>query len=522
MPIITWTLPEGYEAISRPVARGMIDSIIRHVGLEGKVTVQFNGEDDMAPQAGSTLGAQNRDSGTDPRMGNTQKVTATLRETFIDREILTATTWEKNNAEIFIDDALDITIKPVYHQVDGVISISYRAQDRVSAEQWINRLVRHISQNRNEMYHEIEYEVGIPRVFLAILRELHRLRENQAGYGESLGDYLARRFTDRTTVGAKMNGEEPDMLVREAQKGVIGWFDWEVPPEPERGENAGTWLATFEYHYQYDQATGMAMKYPIMVHQQMLDEKWRGRNTPYEMEPRPAYMSMAKSYYEANRGYKGGFLETMDGIVFPDYDEWQPKRIPKGTRKLMSVLLQVDPNDPTLILNINDLEHWNLDPAVKAYLLATRRFATATHFSPVVLSLYSGGNAIDEQAVYLDENGDFRTRTPMDMRNQYHFVLLVMTDLTMLSRDQEDTFREYPAACLTILKSLDARLEPMGKLPKVIGGRVVSRKGYMEALAFIRTSNPRFQFAPIIGRYTVGTYGIAVTNKERSHANRRY
>lgn len=512
MPKVTRQLPEGYEAVSRPVARGIVESVIKFTGLRDKVVVQFNGDTDIAPMTGSKLSEQIKDTGR-TRWDSTQKVAVGMREDFIEQEVLATPIGQKNQPVIFLDRALGISLKPVYHHIEGVLSFTYRAPDQVSAEQWIKGLLRHISEGRKEMYHEIAYEYAVPREFVAILRELHRLRENNAGYGESLGDWLKSRFVDRATVLTTMAGTEPLLVIKEAQKGVIGWFDWLIPAQPEKGDSGATYNATFEYHYQYQQVTGVHLEYPIMIHQQLLDEKWRGRNTPYELKRTPAYMSMAKDFYEQNRLYNGGFIETMEGVVYPIYDEWAPYNVPQETMKLFTCLLTVDPEDPTLVLNLNDLGHWDINPAILDYLIKNRRWITKHHFTPILISLYTGADRYDETKLIVSENGDVRTTEPMSQRVQYHFMMSALIDLTMLTRDRQDELRKYPDACLLILLSLDGRLEQMGLLPEVVGGRLVSKLGYLKALEFIRTTSIIYKKAKEIGRFTVGTYFLSMGRK---------
>jgi len=520
MPKVTRQLPEGYEAISRPVAVDMIKAIVRHLGLEGRTQIQFNGDTVTAPQPGSRLEDQNNNASA-PRFDSHQKVEAMLSEDFMDREVLATAITQKNNPVVFLDRPLAVSMKPVYHMVEGTLSFTARFPDQVSAEQWKKRMLRHISQGRNEMYHEVHYQYPIPKEFIAILHEIHRLRENNAGYGEDLGTWLRACFNPRITTLTTMAGTEPLLAFDEVQQAVIGWFDWELPPKEDKSSEPGaTWTAQFDYKYQYEQITGMVLDYPIIVHNQFLDECWRGRNTPYELDRRPAYMSMAKHFYQAMRGFKGGYVETMEGIVYPDFDEWRPLRVPSNTLRVMSLMIQVDPTDPSLVLNLNDLKHWHINPVVLDYMLANRQWLTKHHFTPLLVAMYIDNEPMEERLITVDENGDVRTTTPMNERHQYHFVLHALIDLTQLSSDRADALRRSPEACLLFLQSLDPRLAPNGLLPAVIGGRMVSRPGWLKTLAHIRTSNPIYQNAPEMGRFTVGTYLLTTQNKELAHGHR--
>lgn len=520
MPKVTRQLPEGYEAVSRPVAMDMIKAIIRHLGMEGRTRIQFNGDLASAPQAGSFLENQNNND-SPVNFDSHQKVEVALSEDFMDREVLATPITQKNNAVVFLDRPLSISLKPTYHLVEGTLSFMARFPDMVSAEQWKKRMLRHISQGRNEMYHEVHYQYPIPKEFLAILHELHRLRENNAGYGEDLGTWLRQCFTPRMTIITNMAGREPLVVIDETQKAVIGWFDWELPPKEDKvSEPGAAWTAQFDYKYQYEQVTGTVLEYPIMIHNQLLDEKWRGRNTPYEMERRPAYASMAKQFYEAMRGYRGGFVETMEGIVFPDYDEWKPTRVPANTLRLMSLMLTVDADDPTLALNLKDLVHWDINPVVLDYMLKNHRWLPIHHYTPILITIYANGEPMDDTLITVDADGNVRTTVPMSQRIQYHFVLHSLIDLTQLSMDRTKDLLQYPDVCMLLLDALDPRLRRLGLLPKVIGNRLVSRRGWLDALAHVRTSNPIYKSAPVIGRYTVGSYFLSAKNEETRNGNR--
>lgn len=518
MPKLTKQLPEGYEAVSRPIARGMISSIIKHLGIGDKYYVQFGGDLETSPLPGSLLSDPVKNEGN-TRFTQSQKVSVSLKEDFIEQEVLATPVARKNVPEVFIDAPLDVTLKPVYHLIEGVLSFTYRAADQTSAEQWLKGLVRHISQGRKELYEEICYEYPIPREFVAVLREIHRLRESNAGYGDSLGDWLRGHMTDRATVITTMAGKEPLLVIKEVQKGVIGWFDWTIPPTPEKADDGATYTASFEYHYQYEQVTGVHLSYPIMIHQQLLDAKWCPRNTPYEMWRQPAYMSLAKSMYESHKNVPGGYIETMEGVVYPEYDEWIPYNVPANTLKLFSALLSVDATDPTLVVNLHDLLHWELNPIVLDYLLANREWITKHHFSPVIVSLYVDKDRYDETTLTIDADGSVRTSAPMDSRKQYHFVIHAMLDLSQLTRERQDVLRTYPAACLTFLTALDPVQAASGRLPSVIGNRLVNRREYLEFVARIATTSVIFRTANEYGRFTVGTYFLQ-THKGVEHGHR--
>lgn len=507
MPKITEVIPEGYEAVSRPIAKGMIDAVITHTGLRGKYHVYFNGDTESAAQAGSTLEEKRLNTGN-VRFETTRAVTASLVEDFIEGEVLTVATWQKDHPEIFIDAPLNIVMKPVYHAVEATLSFSCRFPDLPSAEQWIKRLLRQISQGRKEMYDEIVYEYAIPPAYIVILKEIHALRENRGGYGDDFVDWLQKNLSPRATVLYTMAGKEPLLVIKESQKEVIGWFDWTIPPTPEKGDSGATYVATFNYRYHYNQVTGVHFSYPFLVHHQLLDEKYSGRNTPYEVHRGPAYMSMEKRFYEQLKQSRG-FIETMPGIVYPYYDEWIPYNTPTNTLRLMTCVCTKDPDTPNLLLNLNDLTHWDINPDILAFMLTTHQWLPKHGFTPILLSVYIGRDRVNQEDITVDADGNVTLRSELDWRKDYRVMISALVDLTQLSGNRADELRNHPKACLTILNALEPRLAALGKLPEVVGGRLVKRMDYLKALEFIRTSSPIYKQAKTIGRFTVGTYFLA-------------
>lgn len=514
MPSIGLNLPEGYELISRPVAQGIAQRVISHLGIQDKVSILFPGDAEVAAQAGSTLGEQ-KEGGPNTRFASTQRLQVSMNEQVLEGEVLATPTWQINHPPIFSDPKLGITMKPIYHLVEGVLSFTYRAADQTSAEQWKNRLLRYISQNRAEMYHEIIYAYALPGQFITILAEIHKLRETVAPYGDTVIDYLRNHFSDRVDVKTNMAGKGSIFAVDEIQKGVIGWFDWTIPPTPEKTSEESTYTATFEFHYQYQQVTGVHLKYPIIVHQQLLPSNLRPLNLSYELNRSlPTYMSLAKQEYQAVKKETDGYYATQEGIRYPDFDEWAPDHVIANQIPVLTVMLTISADDPRFLLNIKELSHWNFNPDILEFMLAEPKWVTLTKFTPVLITLYCDGDKCDDQIVQMDSSGDVRTTIDLDLRRQYHVVISAMSDLSQLNKNNTDLLRQYPKAAMVVLYALEPRLESWGKLPEVLGDKLVSRVGWLEAINVIKTTSPIFRTAKYYARFTVGSYILATTEKK--------
>ena len=247
MPSIVLEVPETYDSITRPVAVGMVRDLINRLDLPNDDdTIKFLGSAEKTLQTASALANKNNN----PSFPFTGEVRIELDEEYLEDGILTTAVQRRDNNAIFDDPRLLVHIRPVYTKTQATVSLRYRTPNRNFALRWRDTLRRKMTQGTQAMLHELIYHYSTPAVFHRILEEIHRLRENVAGYNEDFNTWLRNCYDERMTILSNLSGSRGLVSIPEKQIQVQGWLSFITePPEPTKTQEGETWEVGFDYTY---------------------------------------------------------------------------------------------------------------------------------------------------------------------------------------------------------------------------------------------------------------------------------
>ena len=453
MPSVVVEIPDTYNAITRPVIVEVAKSLIKTMGLPIDTNLQFLGSSESAIQPGSTL--------TKPKENNTfptsNKITIEATEEYISDRVLTTATKRNENKAFFRDNALGVYMRPVYVGTEITLSIRFRAKDKNTAERWKNEFLIRSSQGRVEMLHDLDYHYGIPQAFLVILSAIYDLRENVAGYGDTIQDWFKNSIVNRTTKLTNRAGEMPILVIAEEQLGALGWFEFVSHPENgNKDDDTGAWETGFDYKLVYDKVTAITFQYPLMVHNQLLDDKLRPSQKIYDLANTTRDPSWTRFLAERNNSiFNQSLTSRMAGVTIPEFDDWYPDYVPNFTSTIFTALLVVDENDPHAILNLGQLGDYSIAAPILDFLKTEARWLNLTSQSIFHIELYRWKKPLDELLISCDDDLEITTTMELDPRATYHFRLGITNDLTVLSKDALERLRNAPEAFYELIKLLD-------------------------------------------------------------------
>lgn len=503
MPAVVKPIAETTQAITRPVVMGVVELLKQYTGIKKEVEVQvFTGSN-----AASTPGSLQSDpNGNNVRFDGHEKVKVDYTEEFEDTDALTATTNWRDNVPVFLDQPLQIFLRPVYVKAKVDLRVEYRCKNEAAAMRWLSEIRTYVSMERAELPMELEYTYQIPNAYMVILAHLHDLRESTAGYGETFVEWLRDKFDDRVTV-EKTNGEKGHQFsVQERQGGVLGWFDFTMVPQAERNDTNGTWTASFGFTFIYDKPISMMLNYPVVVHNRVVSSKYRKNPTPYTLTE-ASLMNISRRAYQALPFTRPkAFQHPIGGIVIPSYDDWNPTTFNKHTTSVFTTLVIVESEDPYQIANLHDLGDWEINPILLEWIQANRKSVFKPQMSPIVIEVYTGNNRWTHEALYLDESLNLRTSTPLDERRVHHLRFAMVSDLSLLSEPYAKVLRANGKVALEVLQIVDPTLQARGLIPKLRGGKMVSALDWFAAVKGIGTTDPIWKTQPERRRMTVGQF----------------
>lgn len=426
MPNASLPISNLHWTVDRPVILSVIRDLFDITQLSHQTPINFYGIDAKAAQQGSIVNAV-----ADNKWPYDERVSIEVEEDYHPETLLTTPVSRIEHQPFFLDEALQISIKPVYAMCKATVSIKYRAKDKNQAVMWRNQMRTKAVMMRDLNLHEIEYSYHIPEAFLAVLEHLHELRENVAGYGQDLNDYFTSNCTPNVGVVSNLSGEQLAWGVEERQVRVQGYFDFEGSPDKgDREEDHDNWAISMSYIFTYQKPISCFMKYPLMIHNQMVGDKYRPEEPLYRLEDQQLRYSVsggAYAYFESGQRmlrYKG-----HEGISLPSFDEFSPSNVLHSTVKVLTAIVGITETDRRSLFNLSELGDYSLDPQVIDFLKNSEYpFLGADFRSIFTLSLYRDEEMMQGGSLVVDKDLNVSATRDLDLRKTYHVRLGLVTD----------------------------------------------------------------------------------------------
>lgn len=484
MPKVLQPVPEMTESVTRPIMFDVMRQLIEMTDLPRKINILFNGDSEKAKQLGSSIDLNPQD---DPnKFAANDKITIEVEESYGPERFMTEPIFGPHNLFIFHDQALEIAMKPTYSSTNVTIMVKYRANNKNAAIRWRDMIKSRIAQRREGQVHNLTYSYQIPLEYLAILEHLHSMREKVDGYGDTFEQYWAANRHPKITELTNMAGLSSTWSVPETQMQVQGWFDFETPEVGGKDGEGDTWTISFAYKFNYERPVQMAMEYPLMIHNQLLSKKYRP-------PPQVTEDDVLKTYAAGTRvmshwAYGGGVIQAAarDGYALPSYDEFIPASVPINTMRIITAMIAVDKDNPTLFWSLKNMGTKEFTPEMLAYLTAEAPYLTQPYRSAISVNFYRNSLLIDPTPLRVDANLDIYATTDINLRMQHHIRVSLVSDWFILNPAALERLREHGQACIQMLEALDPSLRARGYMPALIGDNYISKPSLLVALENLR------------------------------------
>jgi hypothetical protein len=461
-------------SVDRPVITGIVRDIMEITHISSQTPINYFGIDGKASQQNSTM-----DSGNpvgENRWPYDERVIIEVQEDYNLETILSTPVGRPEYRPFFSDAALGVMMRPAYSMSKVAITFKYRTRDKNEATKWRNEMRMRASMMRDINLHEIDYHFTIPKAFLNIVAEIHRLRESQGGYGESLSEYFTGHLTTNCSLISNMSGSVTEWAVKEHQVRVQGYYDFEGAPEKgDREEEHDNWGIGFTYNFTYQKPVACYMDYPLVVHNQLLDQKYRPDEKDYKLDDQQLSYSLsglAYAYFESdNRILRS---KSYEGVNIPVFDEFVPSSVLPSTVKVFTALAAVTPSDLRNLFNLSDLGDFNLDPVILNFLKTEYMHLGKDFKSIFSLSLYSGHELMESGSLSVDANLNVQATFDLDLRKVYHVRMGLVTDFRYLVLDVIRRLQNSPEVGLKVMGAINASIRGFNGSRKDVSKNMLS------------------------------------------------
>lgn len=471
MPTLLLPLPEIQESIVRPAVFDIIAQLKKTTGINFPTPIYFPGDLKKMHQAGTTIDNANKD----PVLSSQRQIFVEVSETYNEDYVASiGALYANEHPPVFLDPILHVKMVPVYVTTTLKIDLKFKTQSKTEALRWRDDILVQMSRLRNLNPHDITYHFSIPGEFLEILKHIHTLREQTEGYGQAFQDYIVSNGTTRLKLIADQANKFNGLAVSEKQCKIFGLYDFDVAPEnAERDDASGTWISTMSYNVSYQRPTEMSMQYPIMVHNELLPEKYvtyvLDNPTLDNRVQRYSTSIFALSSFETPN-YLESIMDLKPFINVPEFDQFNPKQVPTFTGCVFMALCRLDLPDKKTLMNLNEVDPIVIDEDIIEFIRESEYPYIGRLYQSVIqihlykddkLFIYNDGDYTGGEMAYYRDGGlicspdlTISTRVDLNPRRTHRVRFSLVTDLALLQPEAFYRLKKYPKAFDKIMRAI--------------------------------------------------------------------
>jgi len=335
-------------------------------------------------------------------------------------------TYHPLNKIMLLDRTNGFNVRPNYKGIDLTIHFTYKTQSKTLAQRVISNLQAYYDISGYTMAHNLPYSYLIPNNVLALINDIKALREldmDLMGYIDVISIYKLDR-----TINRGSNYSVP--VFRGVFNNIFGMFE-EVPSDVNIEKQDDAYFdVSFSYKVSIKQPYSLTVQYPIIVNNKRIPDRWLPRETiakQIDHAEDKLDITHVISKYKSFKDNEAAMFHI------PTYDNFYPLGYDRADMmRAVSILLEVDPDNPNLLFNINDLRYIGIPDSLINYMSecdSSELFEY--HMALVYLELYDGNNKRDLK-LYKDEDGNIKTEEPLLITSSYHLVINFITDRSVI------------------------------------------------------------------------------------------
>lgn len=457
MPRIAVELNDTYMAMSRALHMTVIRNIATITGIPADTPIRYIGNDLALTMPGSTLDERGH---IDNRLPGDARITIELGEEYDENFASTTPILRPEYQTIFYDEKLGVWLQPTYQRIKASMNIKFTGPDYTTVSSWISNMKRRATQDFGLQVHEVDYHYHIPLPIMQTLFEIYRLRENNCGYGDTIGDWFRACFTPRMDIIANQAGKRTLFVIREKQTEIVGQYDFtSQPPKAESENQSGAWTGGFTYNYSFDRVETMVIRFPTVVHNQLLSEQYISRLKTFEPSDIYALASLSMSAIRKFSYKRRGSVawDGTPGIPMPAFDDWlpPPSTTVAGSVNIFRALMQLDKNNLHGLLSLTALGNWELPDEVLDYLREDPLSLMTPYNGLFYLSLYDTDTLMDTRELIISPDLDITHLRALDERRVYRLCLNMVTELQHLTAAAIERLANHPVLMRYTLMLID-------------------------------------------------------------------
>ena len=458
MPTLRITNPGIQETVVRPTTVAITDQVLSFLRLNNTVKdiryITHSGDVRMPTSAvGERAGDYASFSGTNRAWVEVEEDIFTDgwsigRPDVIDTEAL------------FFDRNLQVALYPFMESSQTTLKIRFTSHNRDTMRQTRDSLASRIASLQDGIQHTVDFSIGIHDVVLRLLQDVWIKRETKYGYGDDFIPYIKNNSSSSLTTVSDASGTKLDLVFKRRMSRINGYFQVSsIPERPSYQEDGSVWEFSIEYKVNYDIATQMHVRYPIMVHNQYLNPIFLNhleRNK--DIRDHQSNLSLSQV---ASRLVEFGRAEGMNLVQdryfnIPTIDQFEPPLTPLNTATIFIALLTVTEKFDKPLLNLGQLGTIFIDTDILNFLKGVEYpFITQLFKSFFYIHLYEDSRLMEPETLRCDEKLNVYSTRALNPRKTYRVRLGIVADITTLDIEVFERLWGYPDALIKIINAIN-------------------------------------------------------------------
>jgi hypothetical protein len=468
MPYIEKSIKDLDITVTRQVMLSVISSVLKHTAVRSPedVKIAYLGDSQVELESGSYLDAKDKDPVV--KYSDYGKVTIEVTEEENPDFILAMSSNRENEQPLIEHKRLGLVIKPDYSVKTVTIDFKYRASTENAANDWANNILRRLNQTISYLPHEIDYTILLNAEFLSLCYEIYQKQEAVAGLGIEFKDWFDGVTKVPYQVQATLDGDETAISFSQVAATIFGSFDIAKKPEIRRNAENNTYETSLSYTFEYNKPHSLIAKYPLVVHNQILDPIWINTNALYDSSKFPGYRSSVQKHFEGvlkrNRMHS-----KYEAIVNPHFDDWNAEKRVDAMSLVFRTMCQVKPDALDTLIDLNNLGKFKLTDKYLEQIAKYPEKVVKRRQWFIYLAVYEDDILLPDSAMWVDENHVVRMTKPMDLRKTYRFCIYFLTDYSALNELTINAMLKEPDYFYYSVTTLDPTLLERNIKPDTYG-----------------------------------------------------
>lgn len=460
MPNVKITLPNVNESVFRPLVADLVEQIQELTNLNFVNDIRFLNYGGATQLPDSSVTDKKARYAT---FASDNRIWIEAEEDYNQDGWSSSITDRPEHYPLFLDKALGVYITPIIIPSDLILKMKFGTNSQDEARRWRDDIAMRLAALREGYQHTLTFSINLPTVIWELVEDIWKAREAVKGYGQDLDEYIKEHADNDLTIVSESSGTQRSLAYRRRMNRINGRFDISpLPEKPTYDEAGGIWECSLTYKITYDRPMGCLVRYPIMVHNQFLPDRYITPGpSPYDyrdVAKKRSVATQALSYFETIA--INGYNSNQDAYMrVPSIDDYVFPMTPKGTATYFLGLLQLENETISTLLNLSELGSIYLDEDVLLFIKEVEFvWLNKPYQSFLGMQFYRDDNLMHPETISCLSNLNIIPNETLNLRETYRIRLSLVVDPTLLPFAAFERLRKYPKAMIKILAAINEAL----------------------------------------------------------------